>query len=402
MRILFLSQLVPYPADAGPKVRSLHVLEYLASAGHDITLVAFSRDTDTTQSIDHLGTFCSNVYTVPIKRSTFQDIKFLIKSIIQRSPFLIARDYDQNMFDLLRTLVKETPFDAIHADQLWMAPYALAAKKCSQTKVKMVLDQHNAVYLVPERMGQNSSNPIKKMILDAEGEKLSEYEISVCAQFDHVVWVTDEDRMALRRIPNGQADLITGPTIPICVDPDAKKVVKRAENSKRVTFLGGLHWPPNAEGMVWFYKNVWPQIVEQVPDAKLTVIGKNPPSELMNGNHQDSLEVTGFIDDPVPYLEETAAFIVPLHSGGGMRVKIIDGWSWGLPIISTTIGAEGIKYSPDNDIIISDTPEEFAKNTIALLTDTDKANTLAAEGRRTVEENFDWQKTYKAWDQIYG
>ena len=92
MRILFLSQLVPYPADAGPKVRSLHVLEYLASAGHDITLVAFSRDTDTQQAIDHLGTFCSSVYTVPIHRSSFQDVKFFIQSVIQRSPFLIARD----------------------------------------------------------------------------------------------------------------------------------------------------------------------------------------------------------------------------------------------------------------------------------------------------------------------
>ncbi len=402
MRILFLSQLVPYPADAGPKVRSLHVLEYLASAGHDITLVAFSRETDSQQAIDHLGTFCSNVYTVPIQRSTFRNIKFFIQSFVQRSPFLITRDYDQDMFDLLRTLVKETPFDAIHADQLWMAPYALAAQKCSPKKLKMVLDQHNAVYLVPERMGQNSSNPIKKWVLDIEGEKLSEYEISVCAQFDHVVWVTDEDRQALRRIPNGQADLITGPTIPICVDPDSKHAIDRVEDSKRVTFLGGLHWPPNAEGMVWFYKNVWPQIIEQVPEAKLTVIGKDPPSELLNGDHQDSLEITGYVDDPVPYLAETAAFIVPLHSGGGMRVKIIDGWSWGLPIISTTIGAEGIKYSPDNDIIISDTPEEFAESTIALLTDNEKANNLAAEGRRTVEENFDWQKTYKAWDQIYG
>lgn len=402
MRILFLSQLVPYPADAGPKVRSLHVLEYLASAGHDITLVAFSRDTDTQQSIDHLGTFCSNVYTVPIKRSITQDIQYFVKSLIQRSPFLIARDYDNNMFELLRALVLENDFDAIHADQLWMAPYALAAQKCTKKRVKMVLDQHNAVYLVPERMGQNSNNPIKRMFLDMEGEKLAEYEISVCAQFDHVVWVTDEDREALRRIPNSQADLISGPTIPICVDPNSKKMIQRVPNAKRVTFLGGLHWPPNAEGMVWFYKEVWPSIHQQVPEAVLTVIGKNPPVELMNGTHQSSIEVTGYVDDPTPYLEETAVFIVPLHSGGGMRVKIIDGWSWGLPIVSTTIGAEGIDYLADDNIKISDTAEDFAEVTINLLEDEFTANVLAAAGRETVETSFNWQIAYKAWDQIYG
>ena len=402
MRILFLSQLVPYPADAGPKVRSLHVLEYLASAGHQITLVAFCRPTDTQQAIDHLATFCDEVYTVPIHRSTFQNVKYFVKSVIQRSPFLIARDFDQNMFDLLRSLVNSNDYDAVHADQLWMAPYALATQKYSDKKLKLVLDQHNAVYLVPERMGKNSANPLKKMVLDMEGEKLAEYEISICAQFDQVVWVTDEDRAALARIPNGQADLISGPTIPICVDPDSKLPVKRNPDSKRVTFLGGLHWPPNAEGLVWFYREVWPQIVAEVPDAVLTVIGKNPPAELAEGADHPNLDILGFVDELDPYLEDTAVFIVPLHSGGGMRVKIVDGWSWGLPIISTTIGAEGIKYSDQTNIVISDTEDEFARNTIELLMDEEKAARIAAEGRKNVETNFNWHITYKAWDQIYG
>lgn len=400
MRILYLSQLVPYPADAGPKVRSLHVIEYLAAAGHDVTLVAFSRPTDAQEAIDHLKRFCQQVHTVPMHRSRVKDAGFFVKSLLNGEPFLMARDYVPQMHHLLQKLVTESEFDAVHADQLWMAPYALEVKRLAP-KIKLVLDQHNAVYLVPERMAGNSSNPLKKWVLGLEGQKLARYEVETCAKFDDVVWVTDDDRQALKQVANGQAEKITGPTIPICVDPMAKQAVTRNEDSKRVTFLGGLHWPPNAEGIIWFYQQVWPRILQAVPDAQLTIIGKNPPRELEDGGALN-VEVTGFVDDPLPYLEDTAVFIVPLHSGGGMRVKIIDGWSWGLPIVSTTIGAEGIQYCDQKDIFIADTAEAFAESAIALLNDKEMANALSAEGRHTVETHFSWQKTYKAWDQVYG
>lgn len=402
MHILFLSQLVPYPADAGPKVRSLHVIEYLASAGHDITLVAFSRPTDSQAAIEHLSGFCKSVHTVPMHRSRIKDVGFFVKSFLNGDPFLIARDHVPEMHNLLKKLVSESVFDAVHADQLWMAPYALAAGRSSKNKLKLVLDQHNAVYLVPERMAGNSSNRLKRAVLGLEGRKLAKYEVETCANFDEVVWVTDDDRLALKQVANGRAAQITGPTIPICVDPTKKVSVKRNPAGKRVTFLGGLHWPPNAEGIVWFYKEVWPQILLEVPDATLTIIGKNPPTELEDGAAQGGLEVTGYVDDPLPYLEDTAVFVVPLHSGGGMRVKIIDGWSWGLPIVSTTIGAEGIQYKDGTDICIADTAADFARISIQLLQNPNRANSLSVEGRNTVETHFSWQVTYKAWDNIYG
>ncbi|MFK7803661.1 MAG: glycosyltransferase family 4 protein [Anaerolineae bacterium] len=402
MHILYLSQLVPYPADAGPKVRSLHVIEYLASAGHDVTLVAFSRPTDSEAAINHLKGFCKQVYTVPMDRSRLKDAGFFAKSLVSGEPFLMARDYLPAMHNLLQKLVHEFEFDAVHADQLWMAPYALEVGKLAKNDIKLVLDQHNAVYLVPERMAGNSSNMVKKWLLGLEGTKLAKYEVDTCAKFDEVVWVTDDDRNALKQVANGRASQITGPTIPICVDPTAKLSIERNQAGKRVTFLGGLHWPPNAEGIVWFYQNVWPEILKQVPDAQLTIIGKNPPAELEEGGVQANVEVTGYVDDPVPYLEDTAVFIVPLHSGGGMRVKIIDGWSWGLPIVSTTIGAEGIQYHNNVDICIADSAADFARSSIELLQNPAKANALSTEGRNTVETHFSWQKTYKAWDQIYG
>lgn len=402
MRILFLSQLVPYPADAGPKVRSLHVLQYLISAGHEVTLVAFRRPQDTPEAMAYLEDLCADVHTVMMHRSRVKDAFFFAKSLLNQEPFLIARDLVPEMEKLIKRLVTQSKFDAIHADQLWMAPYALKVKEYAVQPPKLVLDQHNAVYLVPERMAGNTSNPFKKWVLSLEGKKMAKYEIDTCLDFDDVVWVTNEDRQALKAVANGTADQITGPTIPICVDPTVKQAIDRHKDGKRVTFLGGLHWPPNAEGMIWFYEEVWPNILAKVPHAKLTVIGKNPPPELMENAEKRNLEVTGYVDDPVPFLEETAVFIVPLHSGGGMRVKIIDGWSWGLPIVSTTVGAEGIGYSDQKDIFIADTAEEFSRTIIDLLNDPERAAELAHEGRTTVETRFDWHKTYKAWDNIYG
>ena len=179
-------------------------------------------------------------------------------------------------------------------------------------------------------------------------------------------------------------------------------MVKRARGANRVTFLGGLHWPPNAEGVLWFAREVWPQIVGEMPDAVLTIIGKAPPDSLQAaGAPIPNLDVTGYVVDVTDYLAETAVFIVPLHAGGGMRVKIIDAWSWGLPIVSTTIGAEGVKYADGENLLIGDSANEFAAAVLRLLRSPDLADGIARTGRQTAETDYEWRKIYKAWDQVY-
>ena len=402
MRILFLSQLVPYPVDAGPKVRCYHVLQYLSSAGHEVTLIAFDRANDRPEAIAHLKTFCAAVHTVPMVRSWVKDAWFLGQSMIKGDPFLIARDSVAAMHQLIQNLVTEQHFDAIHADQLWMAQYALAAKTIlnEASQIKLVLDQHNAVYLVPERLSADTSNPLKRMILAREAKTLKRYELETCECFDQVVWVTDEDRRALSMDP---MNLIGDLTIPICVDTEEKVKIPRSPAANRVTFLGGLHWPPNSEGVLWFAREVWPWILAEMPDAILTIIGKAPPSALQDAKDPISnLDVLGYVDDVTECLAETAVFIVPLHAGGGMRVKIIDAWSWELPIVSTTIGAEGVQYTDGENLLIGDNVDDFAAATIRLLKDPAVANRIARSGRQTVEEAYEWRKVYQAWDEVYG
>jgi glycosyltransferase involved in cell wall biosynthesis len=409
MHILFLSQLVPYPVDAGPKVRSYHVLQYLAAAGHQVTLVAFCRETDRPEHIAHLRQFCSAIHTVPIRRSRVADVWHLFRSLITNQPFLIARDWSSAMAQQMRQLVQPgaAGLDIVHADQLWMAPYALLAKSKGIGRTKVVLDAHNAVFQIPQRMAANTRNPLARLLLDLEARKLAHYEADTCRRFDHVVTVTTEDQQTLSRLMTEHSTAATPispqvKAIPICVDPTDKAVVQRTPNVHRVTFLGGLHWPPNAEGIVWFAREVWPRVIQRVPATVLTVIGKDPPMELVQSALANvSFDITGYVSDPMPYLRETAAFVVPLRAGGGMRVKIVDAWSWGLPVVSTTVGAEGLEYHDGDNLLIGDTPEAFAQSLVRLLTEPELAARVSAAGRRTIEECYDWHKIYPAWDEVY-
>lgn len=396
MHILFLSQVLPYPLDAGPKMRSYYVLRHL-SQKHKVTLLTFVRDTDSAENVAHLAEFCDAVHTVPMRRSRLRDVKFLAQSLLTQQSFLIIRDELPAMTAKLQELAAAETFDAVHADQLWMAQYALAAKAVSPAS-KLILDQHNAVYLIPQRLAESTSNVIKQQFLSRESQSMAAFEADVCRRFDHVVWVTQEDYQAVSTLPEAQAGgLAPSTVIPICADPTHINPVEKAANKKRITFLGGLHWPPNAEGIVWFAQHVFPQIRAQIPDAVLTVIGKNPPA----GLDGESIEVTGYVDDPLPCLTETAAFVVPLHAGGGMRVKILDAWSWGLPIVSTTIGAEGIETQHEQNILIADTAADFAQATIHVLNDPALAQKLEQGGRQSVIEKYNWRTIYPAWDDVY-
>jgi glycosyltransferase involved in cell wall biosynthesis len=251
-------------------------------------------------------------------------------------------------------------------------------------------------------MAAETRNPLKRRLLQLESQKLARFEVETCRQFDHVLWVTEEDYRAV----TSQAACTRSPVpnsgvIPICVDVEAESTLQPRSGARRVTFLGGLHYPPNAEGVRWFAEKVFPKVLASMPDALLTIIGKQPPNLEGLGIPRANLEVTGYVADPAPYLEETAVFIVPLHAGGGMRVKILDAWAWGLPIVSTTVGAEGVNTLPGENILIADSADEFAQATLRLLASPAQGKSLAQAGRAWVEQHYSWRTIYQMWDQVY-
>jgi len=391
-KILYLAQLLPYPADAGPKVRIYHVLRHLAQR-HEVTLLAFNRPDDPPQAQEHLRQFCAAVHTVPMVRSRSRDLRALLLSLLKGGSFIIQRDESREMIQKVNQLLSEQTFDAVHADQLWMAQYALQARG-----IRRVLDEHNACFQIFQRLAQGEKNPLKRIFLEWEWRRLKAYEMKTCARFDQMVTVTEEDRRTL------QSGSRPGPeysVIPICIDPEQTSPVTPHPGARDILHLGTMFWLPNVEGVLWFAQQVWPQVRSQVPGVTFTIIGKRPPEAVRALATAGGVRVTGYIADPRPFLEAAAAFVVPLHSGSGMRVKILDAWSWGLPVISTRTGAEGIRYIDGENILIADTPEQFAQAVVRVLCDPQLAQRLRENGRRWVETQYNWRRVYEAWDEIY-
>jgi glycosyltransferase involved in cell wall biosynthesis len=397
-RVLYLTQVLPYPLNTGARVRQYYTLRYL-SQHHAVTLVSFVRDDDKPEHIAHLQTICQNVHTVPMVRSRWRDARAVLSSTLTGQPIIIVRDDIQPMNHLLARLRASEHFDIIHADQASMSRYGLLGRG-----PKRVLDLHNAMYLVTDRLAANEPNPLKRLLLKRETGALARYEAELCRQYDQVVFVTDEDRGAIEqqisRFKIGvKPDRFT--TIPICSDPTEKLPIKPIERPFRVTALGVMFWPPNAEGVAWFAREIWPQVRQKFPEACLTVVGKNPPESLTALNGLNHTEVTGFVPDLERILAETAVFIVPLRAGGGMRVKILDTWCWGLPIVSTSIGAEGINIRKGENILIADEAPAFGRAIERVLGEPDLASQLRTNGRQWVEQEYDWRRVYVQWDQVY-
>ena len=200
--ILFLTQVLPYPLNSGAKIRAYYVLRYLAQK-HRVTLVSFVRDDDRPEDIEHLLSFCDAVHTVPMRRSLLRNVRAALKAGLTGQSLIILRDEISAMFHLLRRLVAKEHFDVVHADQTSMVQYALFARNLKAAATsghppKVVLDAHNALYRIPERMAEHEGNPFLRVLYRREARALARFELSAYRQFNHVVFVTDVDRDLLQ------------------------------------------------------------------------------------------------------------------------------------------------------------------------------------------------------------
>ncbi|NJC95439.1 MAG: glycosyl transferase family 1 [Anaerolineales bacterium] len=407
MNVLFLTQIVPFPPDAGPKVKTWHVLRALAGFGHSITLVSFVRP----EEIQYLSTLegvCRKVYAIPIRRSRLSDIGYMLKSYMTNRPFLVERDDQRPMQEMVNQLVRETDFDFIHADQLTMVQFALRGASISKgRKPKVIFDAHNAVWSIVERMKDTASSFLKP-VLGVEARRVKRYEGELLRNVDHVLAVTDVDRAgleeALRFSVGKEADPVAPITVvPIAVDTQKLPPIQRKPGSKNIVTLGTLHYPPNADGIRWFFTEVFPLIRQRIPDATLTIIGKNPPQDFVEYAEHNSqvVNLTGYVPELPPYLEQSALMVVPVRAGGGMRVRILEAFAYAMPVVTTTIGLEGIRAEPGKDVFVADTAMDFADRVIELLENANLQESLSANGRRLAETTYDWQVVLAAMQEVY-
>ncbi|MBI4761662.1 MAG: glycosyltransferase family 4 protein [Chloroflexota bacterium] len=406
MNILFLTQIVPFPPDAGPKVKTWHVIRALVGQGHSVTLVSFVRPEEV-QHLPALQMICKAVHAVPIRRSRLADAFYMLRSYLTGRPFLIERDDLRPMQETVNRLVRENDFHFIHADQLTMVQFALRGAAVADKKPKVIFDAHNAVWTIVERMKDNARWFLKP-ILSVEAARVKRYEGELLRTVDHVLAVTDIDRSLLEEalyFSKAGTDARIAPVtvIPIAVDTQKLQPVRRRPGSRNIVTLGTLHYPPNADGIRWFFNEVFPLVRERVPDAALTIIGKNPPADFIELAERNPgvIKVTGYVDDLRPYLEESALMVVPVRAGGGMRVRILEAFAYAMPVVTTTVGLEGIHGTHGHDVLVADTPAEFSSRTVELLQDASLQDKLASNGRKLATTKYDWQAVLSAMQPIY-
>jgi polysaccharide biosynthesis protein PslH len=395
MNILLLTYAVPFPPVSGPKVKTYHLLRYLATR-HRVTLVSFTHADEDSDQIAALHPFCAAIHTVPLPNNRVHRYLSLARSLLSGQPFSIKRDSSPAMHTLLARLVAEAvaagqPFDLVHANQLCMAAYA------ERLRLPRLLDQHNAVYRIYESLENQRPWP-HNMLTRREAQLLRRYEAQICDKFEAVTVVSDEDRQAIQQVLPRPRELTL---IPITIDGAALQPITRDPHSQTVLSLAAPNWPPNADGINWFAREVYPLVRRAVPASQLLICGPQPGHTVRAlPDHDTSIEVTGFVD-PVPYITRSACLIVPLRQSGGMRVMILEALARGIPIVSTSMGIAGLDLRPGEHLLVADTSSDFADAVTLLLREPDLGRRLAAAGRKVVLERHDWKAAYRAIDHVY-
>ena len=404
MHILFLTQILPYPPTSGPKVKTWHVLRYLSQRGHKITLASFVRPEELPY-VDAVKDVCSTVHTVPIHRSRVNDVRYFLRSLVSGRPFLVERDDLSGMRAVVQQVVKTEPVDVIHADQLTMAQFAFPLDTNGSKKPKLVFDAHNAVWTITERMKDNAPFYLKPPLW-LETKRIKQYEGMLVTDFEATLAVAEPDRLALLDAVQAYKSDETVPpisVIPIAVDTDQIRPVARNTDSLNILTMGTLYYPPNADGIRWFVQEVFPLVRGKMPNATLTIVGKNPPRDFvrLSEDSQSGVKVTGFVEELDPYFAKSALMVIPVRAGGGMRVRILEAFARAMPVITTTIGLEGIDAQRGSDVLVEDNPSNFADAVLRLLHDKELQATLASNGRRLVETKYNWQVVLDELDKTY-
>ena len=387
-----LTQVLPYPPDSGPKIKTYNVIRYLAQE-HRVTLASFVRR-DSSEHVRHLERYCEAVHTVPMERGAVRDGLAMARSLLTGQPWMMVRDDRKAMRALVDRLAAEQRFDVAHADQLNMCQYAERVPGAFK-----VLDAHNALWLLYRRLWETILPGPRKWLLGRDWRLLRFYEGRLVREFDAVLAVSSEDEEALQEAAGQPVEVVV---IPIAIDTDEVKVVAREAEPDHILHIGTMYWPPNIDAVNWFVREVYPLIRQRRPDVEFDVVGSRPSADLLALNDTgQGINVTGYVQDPMLYQQRAAVMIVPLLSGGGMRVKILQSLAEGIPIVSTTLGCEGIKVTPGLDILVGDTPEDFAAQVLRALNDPGLGRELAVNGRKLAEEKYDYRNTCRPLDEVY-
>jgi glycosyltransferase involved in cell wall biosynthesis len=387
LRILQLTPRCPYPLHDGGAIGMYNITKYLSLRGHSIRMVSFS--TEENYYPPELTKYCS---LRTVGAPTGHSVVKLILSQFKGVPYMVLKYKNDPMQMALQEEMDQFKPDVLHIDHFVMAQYGVNIRKSCKTP--MVLREHNFETKFLRRFAQQTSNPIKKLTLRMESRRMVQFEVATCEQFDRCAMITHEDEAELKSL---------SPKVKTTVIPAGVEIPPESENnraSRTILFLASLDWQPNVDGFFWFYREVLPLVVQMMGDATVHIVGRGKSTRL-SSLHDGRVKFIGFVDDVAPYIRDAAVCIVPLHSGSGMRIKILEMMAQGKAVVATSVGAEGIEVESGKDILIADSPQDFAGAVVQLLQNHEYRDTIGASARLRVRQKYDWSRVAERFENVY-
>lgn len=382
MRILLVCLRYPYPPSDGGTIAMFNMANAFQKAGAKVKIIAFNtrKHFVDPEKVPEQFRIDFNPEAVYLDASVNAFDAFL--NLFNSNSYNISRFDIPEFHFLIKEVLEKEKFDIIQLESLFVTPYIETIRKYSSAKI--VLRAHNVEYVIWQRLALSETKPLKKWYLNLLASKLKKYENSVLNKLNAIVALTADDKLLFRNADKNIPLLVS----PIGLDIDNYPLSQISKSSLSVFHLGSMDWLPNIEAVDWFLQNVYPSIKKNHPEIKIHLAGKAMPERIFElGN--DSLLVSGRVDDSRLFMSDKAIMIVPLLSGGGMRVKIIEGLAMGKTIISTTIGAEGIAYENNKNILIADTPDEFYDAIIKCASDVNFCEKIGNEARILAERVYE-------------
>jgi sugar transferase (PEP-CTERM/EpsH1 system associated) len=383
LKILWVKSGDLVPPDTGGKIRSFNLLKELARQ-HEVDLFTFYPERENDEH-PALNRYFHRVHCIPLdmpKKYGIGEYIGYAANMFSSQPYSMTKYCRPHVARQLRELLAHEFYDVIVCDFFLtgaVIPWELPTPK--------VLFTHNVEAQIWLRHFQVSRNPIWKAVSWREYRTIARLERRYLELADAVLTVSDTDREMFAKCVSREK--IT--TVQTGVDVDYFRPAATAIQPNVMVFTGSMDWMPNEDGILFFVEDILPLVRREIPAAEFWVVGRSPSARVKELAARDSkIRVTGTVDDIRPYMDEAAVYVVPLRIGGGTRIKIFEAMAEGKAVVSTTIGAEGLPVTPEQNIVIADRPEDFAARTVALMRDTARRDALGIAARRLVEENYSW------------
>lgn len=384
MNILMLCNKSPYPAGEGGPMAMNSIVRGLIDSGHNVKILAVNSEKYHIKEGDIPSSY---------KRQTgieLIDVDLRIKPIaafrnlFSDKSYHVERFISDNFKNRLIEILKENKFDIVQLEMIYMAPYIETIREHS--KAKIILRAHNVEHLIWDRIAKKTRLFLKRWYINHLVRTLKNYEMSAINRVDGIAAITYRDAAFFR----GET-AIPVVDIPFGVNPD--EFVPKYEVKEKPTLyhIGSMNWMPNEEGIHWFLKNVWDKIAKRESDLILNLAGRHMPKWLTN-LRKKNINVVGEVPDAREFIRNNDIAIVPLLSGSGIRIKIIESMAMGRTVITTMVGAEGIQYSEYENIIIADSPAKMVEVICKIIKEPQEAERIGKNARKLVEDIYDNRK----------